>query len=412
MEKTNDPVAVHSVRWPYMLIGIISMLFAGIIYAWSILKAPLAQTFGWTASGLALNFTLTMCFFCVGGVLSGILTRKTSPRVSVIISAFLVAFGFIIVSRMSGESIGVLYFAYGGMGGLGIGMAYNAIISSTNMWFPDKKGACSGALMMGFGASALVLGNLAEKMIDTESFGWRNTYLTLGIAIGAVLLITGLVVRFPPAGTQFPQPKASQQASFDENFETRDYTTAEMVRRFTFWRFFLFSVFTAAVGNTVISFARDLSISVGAEAALAAALVGVLSICNGLGRIIFGFLFDALGRRRTMLACSVLVICAAVVLLLSVLSHSLPVGIVGLCLTGMSYGSSPTITAAFVGTFYGSKYFPANFSIANLVLIPASFTATLAGSLVTSTGSFVTPCMILMVFAILSLLLCLSIKHP
>ena len=31
-----------SVRWAYLVIGVIAMLFAGIIYAWSILKAPLA----------------------------------------------------------------------------------------------------------------------------------------------------------------------------------------------------------------------------------------------------------------------------------------------------------------------------------------------------------------------------------
>ena len=29
------------VRWPFLAVGVVSMLFAGIIYAWSILKAPL-----------------------------------------------------------------------------------------------------------------------------------------------------------------------------------------------------------------------------------------------------------------------------------------------------------------------------------------------------------------------------------
>jgi OFA family oxalate/formate antiporter-like MFS transporter len=44
---------------------------ARIIYAWSILKAPVAADFGWTASALALNFTITMCFFCIGGFVAG-----------------------------------------------------------------------------------------------------------------------------------------------------------------------------------------------------------------------------------------------------------------------------------------------------------------------------------------------------
>lgn len=34
------------VRWPFLAVGVVSMLFAGIIYAWSILKAPLGDAFG------------------------------------------------------------------------------------------------------------------------------------------------------------------------------------------------------------------------------------------------------------------------------------------------------------------------------------------------------------------------------
>ncbi|HCF50265.1 MAG TPA: MFS transporter, partial [Syntrophomonas sp.] len=67
----------------------------------------------------------------------------------------------------------------------------------------------------------------------------------------------------------------------------------EMTRRSTFWRFFLYCILSAAIGNTVISAAKDISLSVGAAAALATTLVGVLSICNGLGRILSGALFDA-----------------------------------------------------------------------------------------------------------------------
>jgi OFA family oxalate/formate antiporter-like MFS transporter len=67
-------------RWPYLLLGAVGMLFAGIIYAWSILKAPLAENFGWSVSALALNFTMTMCFFCIGGLISGVLLGRLSPK--------------------------------------------------------------------------------------------------------------------------------------------------------------------------------------------------------------------------------------------------------------------------------------------------------------------------------------------
>lgn len=399
------------IRWLYLAVGVAAMLFAGIIYAWSILKAPLAAEFGWADSALAVNFTLTMCFFCLGGTVGGLLAKRIGPKLTVILSAVLACAGFLLTARLSGGSVGTLYVTYGLMSGLGIGMAYNVVISSTNAWFPDKKGTCSGALMMGFGASALVLGNLAGSLIENPSVGWRSTFTILGLALGVVLLIAGFIVRNPPAGLALPQPKASSGGR-KETFELRDFTTGEMVRRFTFWRAFLCLVFLAAVGNTVISFAKDLSLSVGAGAALATTLVGVLSVCNGLGRILFGALFDLLGRRRTMLLANAATILAAAVTLLSVQAGSVVLCVAGLCVTGLSYGACPTISSAFIAAFYGTKYFPINFSVMNFNLMGASFIATAGSLLLSSTGGYTAPFLLLLVLSMTALVLNVSIRRP
>ena len=67
-------------RWLYLSIGTVGMLFSGVIYAWSILKAPLEEAFGWSGSALALNFTLTMCCFCIGGILASALRSRCRPH--------------------------------------------------------------------------------------------------------------------------------------------------------------------------------------------------------------------------------------------------------------------------------------------------------------------------------------------
>ena len=404
-DSTKGPV-----RWPYLLAGVVAMLFAGVIYAWSILKAPLGAEFGWSASDLALNFTLTMCFFCLGGFLGGLLSKRTGPKVTVVLGGVLAGVGFVLTSLLSGGSVTVLYLTYGVMAGLGIGMAYVVTVSTVSAWFPDKKGFCSGCLMMGFGASTLILGNLANALMGT-AMGWRGTYRLVGIALGVVVAAAGLIIRLPAAGTVLPQPKAAKAAG-REAFEPRDFTTGEMVRRFTFWRAFLCLAFLGAVGNSVISFARDLTMSVGASASLAAALVGVLSVCNGLGRIITGAVFDAAGRRTTMLAASVVSIAAAGITLAAALLGSLPLCIVGLCLSGLSYGSSPTFSSAFTAAFYGSKYFSTNFSVMNFNLVVASLMATASSALLTAFGGFAAPFVLLLALAVAGLALNLSVKRP
>lgn len=398
-------------RWLYLVVGVISMLFAGIVYAWSIIKAPFVTEFGWETSALALNFTLTMSFFCIGGLLGSKLCAWIGVKLTIILSGIAAGIGFLLTGMLNGGSVVILYLTYALMAGLGIGVAYIAVISTVNAWFPDKKGLSSGCLMMGFGASSLVLGNLASTMFEMETIGWRSTYMILGVATAVVLVIAGLIITRPGADVVLPAPKVIR-AKKEETFEMRDYKPTEMLRRFTFWRAFLYLICLTAVGNSVISFAKDLALSVGAAPALATTLVGILAVCNGLGRVITGAVFDATGRRFTMTAASIMVIIAAGVTLLSIVLHSLPLCILGLCLTGISYGSSPTVASTFTASFYGQKYFPTNFSITNFNLMCASFVATACSGLLTSSGSYIAPFLLLLGLSVVTFVLNLTLKKP
>lgn len=399
-----------SVRWAILAAGVGTMLFAGIIYAWSILKVPFAESFDFAPSTLALNFTLTMSFFCIGGLLSSQLVRRIGTRLTILLSGLLAGLGFILSPIVGVRGPIALYVTYAFMAGLGIGMAYIVIISTVNAWFPDRKGLSSGTLMMGFGASTLILGSLVDKLFAT-SLGFKNTYILVGVAIAAVISLSSFVIKAPTADTPLPERSKTTTAS-RETFEMKDYHPSEMVKRFTFWRAFVALLCLTAVGSSVISFARDLALSVNAGAALATTLVGVLSICNGLGRIITGAIFDLKGRKFTMIAASALTVIAAATTLVAINMGSLVVLIVGLCLTGLSYGTAPTIASAFVAAFYGQKHFAANLSICNFNLMAASFIATACSSLLTISGGYTAPFILLLSLSSLSLALNFSIRRP
>ena len=93
-----------SLRWAYLILGVLALLVAGVVYAWSILKAPLAEAFGWSGSELALNFTLTMCFFCLGGFAGGLLSRRLGDRLCLFLAAGLSGLGFLLASRLNGRA--------------------------------------------------------------------------------------------------------------------------------------------------------------------------------------------------------------------------------------------------------------------------------------------------------------------
>lgn len=397
-----------NIRWVYLALGVVALLFGGIIYAWSILRSPLQAEFGWTGDQMALNFTLTMSFFCLGGFLGGNMAGKLGGRPTLIIAAVLACAGFLLGTRMS--SAAMLYITYGVMAGLGIGIAYNVIISAIGAWFPDKKGLSSGIMMMGFGASSLVLGSVASSLINGP--GWRTCFAVLGVGTGAILLIAAFVIKRPGPGVALPRPGKKARAAGGDDVEALECAPGEMIRRPTFWRAFLYLVTMSAVGNTTISFTKQLAESVGA-AALATAMVGVLSVCNGLGRLMYGALFDSLGRKKTMMISNIVAIVAAAVNLLAVFSHSVPLCVVGLVITGVSYGAGPTISPSLVNVFYGEKNFPVNFAAMNFNLMGASIMATVASKLQTAAGGgFVAPLVFLLCLAVTSLFLQLSVKKP
>ena len=398
-------------RWFYLGLGVFTMLFSGILYAWSILKIPFSESFGWSPATLSLNFTLTMCFFCLGAFWGSLVCKKTGPMFALILAGVLVGAGFAGTGMLQKSDASMLYVTYALLAGSGIGVSYNVVVSTVCAWFPDKKGFCSGCLMMGFGVSTLLLGNLISILFDAPSFGWSKTYMLLGGVIAAVLIVAGLFLKLPSAQIQFPAPKVKKTAA-TENFVTRDFTTGQMLKSFTFWRAFACMAFMTAVGNSVISFARDLVLSVEATAGLATTLVGVLSVFNGIGRILTGAVYDGLGRRVTMIAANILTIVAAGVTLLAVQMHSLPICIVGLCLAGLSYGACPTVTSAFTASFYGRKYFSVNYSLTNFNLIVAAFIANASSSMLASSGGYSAPFVMLLILAVCALGLNFSVRKP
>ena len=400
METNNKP---SKIRWLFLAFGSLTLLLGGLIYSWSILKSPLAGEFGWNPTQLALNFTITICCFGIGGLVSGFLAKKFSPRVRLIGSAVLVFIGFFLSSRVGADSLGMLYVSYGVLGGIGIGILYNTTIATIGEWFPDKKGLASGIMLMCFGFSTLIFGSLAGNLIANPNVGWRTTYLLMGAVMAIVVFIFGLIVRRPQAPvTASAKPVAASS--------TKDFTAVEMLKTATFWKLFIALTLLASIGNVCLSFAKDFAMFTGSAETAAITIVGIMSVCNGLGRLFAGTIYDNLSLRKTQLVITVIMLIAPLIGILALTTGGKIVGILALLLCGFSYGLCPTTSAVYPKLFFGERNYALNFSITNLTLIPTSFVATLAGAILTSTGSYMPVFFLLLAFGVIGSISLLLIK--
>lgn len=362
-----------------LIVAFVAMLFIGVVYAWSILSAPLAAEFGWNSRQMGLNFTLTMTMFCLGGMIGSRLTARTNPRFTLSLGAVLILAGYLLTVLLQAQRLMLLYFAYGGLIGTGVGMAYNAILNVLGSWFPHNRGEANGIALMGFGTSTLLLGSGADALISGAGCPWRLVFALMGGSIFLVLLLCRRHMTFPG-------PEVFGQA--DHSQPEDSLSPGKMLRSGFFWVMFMTGLLASAIGTGIVGHAKYVVAEAGNTMGAATLTVGVQSFCNGLGRQFFGRLYDKKGRAKAMWLDAGIFIAALMGALLSLCGRISWLMVLSIVVLGFAYGGMPTFSTAFIGEYFGGKYYADNISIMNIHILIASFASTLSGSLQTSSGSY------------------------
>lgn len=390
----------NSKRWLYLAVGTVILLFQGLIYAWSLFRTPFSEIYtDWTVSQLSMTFTISISCFCLGGFVGGQLSKKLNVKMRFLITAVCLFVGFFGVSTLNpadaAGSLTKLYIFYGVFGGGGVGIGYNAVISTITKWFPDKVGLASGIMLMGFGLGSLLLGSVVTSMVG--SIGLFPTFKILAIAITVVMVLGAIIIKAPEA------PAASGEEKKEEDTTMVSYTAGEMLKTSRFWIFFLWAIFLNSAGLMVINSAANISVAYGGSAILGM----VVSLFNGGGRIIAGNNFDRFGRKKATLINLSFMLIAGILLVLAGRTNSLVLVTVGLVFVGMAYGGTPTITSAYTNLSFGPKFFTTNFSIANFSLLPAAIVGPMISAklLESAGGAYDSNFIAIIVFTVISLVL-------
>ena len=399
-------------RWVYAIIGVIVLLLAGLVYAWSVISNSIAVTFPeWTKAQLSLTFTLTMAMFCIGCLIAGILAKKVSPRIFVMVSGVLFLAGFLIAAVTNGTPM-LLYIGFGVLCGLGAGFAYNAVMSTMSAWFPDKQGLISGILLMGFGLSAFIVGKIFAAVAppDPEVALWRTAFQVMAVGICVIMFICSFF--FVKPGADFVPPTTAKKKAVRE--PASDINSAQMLKKPAFWLYYIWAILISAAGLALVSQANGIASQVGTNVSPGniATVVGLVSIFNGIGRVIFGTLFDKKGYWMTMIVDMIVFVAAGLILILALNTGNFVFIVVGFVVGGFAYGGVTPTNSAIISDFFGRTNYPMNFSLINTNLIIASFASTIAGKLYDASQSYMSTIFMMIGVTVVGFLVFLGIRRP
>jgi OFA family oxalate/formate antiporter-like MFS transporter len=388
-------------RWKYVAAAVVINLCLGAVYAFSILVPPLEAEFGWTRIETSPAFTIALVAFALSMIPAGRIQDRKGPRLVATVGGALIGLGMVLSSYT--DSLMWLYVSYGVLLGLGIGFAYGAPIATCTKWFPDKKGLVTGLVVFGFGGGAIIFAPLWSYLI--EAYNWRFNFLFTGLLFTVLTVASAQILKNPtrdykPAGWTAPVKSLRSKA---------DYGTAEMIKTVSFILIWVSYWFGTTAGLMTISQAKLVAMELaGMDSIKASLAVSILGAFNALGRILWGFLGDRVGREKALTAA--FLACAGALFVLSTMFEP-TIFVAGLSLLGLCFGGFLALYPVLTSDYYGNKNVGINYGVV--------FTAYGAGSVLgpimasyfrTFNGTYLPAFYISIVLALLGVALTLFLK--
>jgi MFS transporter, OFA family, oxalate/formate antiporter len=275
-----------------VIAGVFILMCLGIAYSWGVFLVPIEQDMGWDRTTISFAVSILLLVFSFFMSIGGMLEKKIGPNNTASIGAIFVGLGWIMASFANSPFS--LYLFYGGVTGIGTGLSYMPSISTGIKWFPQKKAMVTGIIIFGFGFGSAFIAPIKTSIIPI--IGWRNTMLISGIIFGIIILIASRFLSVPSA-----KKDKNISASDDDENNKNEVTPKKMLRKtnfkILFITYFLSMIPSMMVVGHIIAFLTDKSFSP-LESSIA---LVILSICNGLGRVIFGIISDLIGSKKTLL---------------------------------------------------------------------------------------------------------------
>ncbi|MFH1140829.1 MAG: MFS transporter [Chloroflexota bacterium] len=406
--------------WWVLLAACVSTFYLSGAYWWgfSVFIPAILDEFGWSRSQISLALTHQGLEGIGLAPAIGLLVDRVGTRRLMLFGLSIAGLGFILLSMTHS-----LVWFYGAYVLVSLGASTGAGIVTQSLivrWFRRRRGPAITALavMPGLGATAIIpLLNLS-----IEGFGWRETFLIIGVVLWVIAVPVLLVVRSSPEemGLEpdggLPPTTGLQGGNHrgEPGQNEHGFTLREALRLPAFW----FLAAAVLIWNLATS-GVQLHLFVALKGfdttrSLAAAAATLLPALSLIGRIVFGLLSDLLDKRYLLFMAGSTMAAGMACLTALMLNPSLTWLLIPfLLLFSVGFGGSIPVRVVICGHYFGRKHFPLVYGVFQSIAgVGGVVGPILAGGLFDTTGSYFIAFAVVSVLVLVSLPLVLLTSNP
>ena len=258
----------------------------------------------------------------------------------------------------------LLWGTIGFMAGAGIGFAYVCPIAALVKWFPEHKGLVSGVAVAGFGLGAYLFSQTWGALGYIGKQGIFPFFIMHGVVCIVAVTAGALLLSNPPSTAPVANKTILPDSTWQETLKDPAF--------YLLWLMFfsgamaglmVIGIIKVFAGEQLVAAAREAGRTLSAPETSAlmlkgAAAVGLLAIFNAVGRVVWGFISDRIGRTPTFVAMFLLQ--AGIMFFLAGMKTEASLSI-GAALVGFNFGGNFALFPSATADMFGAKNLGANY---------------------------------------------------